>query len=369
MSTSRIALISPYALGVFGGVQEQVLAMSRELDRRGHEVLLVAPDHADRSTCDTPATVRRFGRLLSLPANGSKAPLTLSPLASREARLAVRKFAPTIVHLHEPFAPVLGWGVLRAHAGPAVGTFHRSGAGPALELTGPLLRSLARGLDATVAVSESAAATVQKAAGVHAEVLFNGFEMERFVATARERSSETVLLTIGRLEERKGTAHAIGAVRAHNARGGDQWRLVVIGDGPQRARLEALAGHDAMILFVGALSDAEKRACLRRADALVAPATRGESFGLVLLEAMASETSVVASDISGYREAAGGHGTLVAPGDERALEAGIVTALTAETPQAVAAAKSYAQRWSMSALMDAYELVYSTALERFDAAR
>ena len=159
MSTSRIALISPYALGVFGGVQEQVLAMSRELDRRGHEVLIVAPDHADRSTCDTPATVRRFGRLLSLPANGSKAPLTLSPLASREARLAVRKFAPTIVHLHEPFAPVLGWGVLRAHAGPAVGTFHRSGAGPALELTGPLLRSLARGLDATVAVSESAAAT------------------------------------------------------------------------------------------------------------------------------------------------------------------------------------------------------------------
>ena len=369
MNPSRIALVSPYALGVFGGVQEQVMAMSRELGRRGHEVLIVAPDRHDRSSCDTAATVKRFGRLVLLPANGSKAPLTLSPLASRRALRSIREFAPDVVHFHEPFAPLVGWAALRAHAPPAVGTFHRSGAGPALDLTRPVLRVLAKGLDAAAAVSESAATTIERAAGVHATVLFNGFEMDRFVATPRERSAETVLLTVGRLEERKGTAHAISAVRAHNAGSENPWRLVVIGDGPQRARLEALAGHDEMVVFAGAVADADKRAWLRRANALVAPATHGESFGLVLLEAMASETVVVASDISGYREAVGGHGVLFPPGDEAALEAAIAKALAGETPQAVAAAKDYAQGWSMSALVDAYDSLYATARERFEAAR
>jgi phosphatidylinositol alpha-mannosyltransferase len=369
VSRGRIALVSPYALGVFGGVQEQVLAMSRELVRRGHEVLVVAPDRHDRSSLDTPATVKRFGRRLAVPANGSIAPLTLSPAASRQAKRTILEFAPDVVHLHEPFAPLLGWATLRAHAAPTVGTFHRSGAGPALELTRPLLFLLAKGLDVSAAVSESAASTIERAAGVRSEVLFNGFEMERFDATPRVRSRETVLLTIGRLEERKGTAHAIGAVRAHNARGQDQWRLVVLGDGPQRARLEALAAHDPMIEFVGALGDAEKRAWLRRANALIAPATRGESFGMVLLEAMASETVVVASDISGYREAVGIHGVLFAPGDDTALEAALVKALAGETPEGVAAARDYAQRWSMSALMDEYDLLYATARERFGAAR
>ncbi len=369
MSKSRIALVSPYALGVFGGVQEQVLAMSRELEKRGHEVLIVAPDRRDRSSLDTPATVRRFGRRLAVPANGSVAPLTLSPVASRQAMRTIIEFAPDVVHFHEPFAPLVGWASLRAHTAPAVGTFHRSGAGPALDLTRPLLRFLARGLDAATAVSESAASTIERAAGVRAEVLFNGFEMERFLAMPRERSDETVLLVIGRFEERKGTAHAISAVRAHNARGQVQWRLVVLGDGPQRARLEALAAHDTMIEFVGALDDVDKRAWLRRANALIAPATHGESFGLVLLEAMASEIVVVASDISGYREAVGSHGVLFAPGDEAALEVAITKALAVETPQVIAAARDYAQRWSMSALMDAYDVIYDSACERFKAAR
>ena len=124
-----------------------------------------------------------------------------------------------------------------------------------------------------------------------------------------------------------------------------------------------------MIEFVGALDDVDKRAWLRRANALIAPATHGESFGLVLLEAMASEIVVVASDISGYREAVGSHGVLFAPGDEAALEVAITKALAVETPQVIAAARDYAQRWSMSALMDAYDVIYDSACERFKAAR
>jgi phosphatidylinositol alpha-mannosyltransferase len=365
----RVALISPYALSVFGGAQEQVVAMSRELSRRGHAVLVVTPDASDATIYDTPAEVLRFGRLVKLPANGSQAPLTLSPWAARSAARAVAAFKPDVVHFHEPFAPLLGWSALRAHSAPAVGTFHRSGEGPATKFTKPLLRILARGLDEVAAVSEAAAETMGAACGRSPVVLFNGFEMDRFVATPRQRTEETLLVTVGRFEERKGVAHAINAVRAHNEKGADLWRLVVVGDGPQRRALESLASSDEKIELVGAQSDERKRAWMRKANALIAPALHGESFGLILLEGMASETVVVASDITGYREAAGGHAVLVPPGNDTALEAGIARALTNETPERVAAARAYAQAWSMTTLMDRYLELYAEAGQHYSASQ
>jgi phosphatidylinositol alpha-mannosyltransferase len=361
----RVALVSPYALSVFGGVQEQVLAMSRELSRRDLEVYVVAPDDTDRTNYDTPATVGRFGRRLSLPANGSRAPLTLSARASRAGREAVHAFAPDVVHFHEPFAPLLGWSTLRSHACASVATFHRNGSGPALVLSTPLLRRLARGIDVASAVSESAAATIRGAIGIEPTVLFNGLEMDRFVATPKERTSEVLLLCVGRLEERKGVSVAIDAVRAHNAREADQWRLVVIGDGPEKGRLEARAGHDEMVLFTGAVSDAAKREWLRRANALIAPALRGESFGLILLEAMASELAVVASDIAGYRDAAGAHAVLFHAGDALDLERALGQVLGSPSDQGIAAARDYAERWSMARLVDNYLGLYARAVSRF----
>lgn len=369
MSAQRIALVSPYALSVFGGVQEQVLAMSRELVGRGRDVLVLCPDSSDRTHYDTSAEVARFGRLLSLPANGSRAPLTLSLKASSDARRALAVFAPDVVHFHEPFAPLLGWAALRSHQSAQLATFHRSGAGPAFSLTRPLLRSLAKNIDVATAVSESAALTIREAASIDCRVLFNGFETERFTSTPRQRSGDTVLVTVGRLEERKGTAYAIRAVREHNARSADQWRLVIIGDGPERAKLEALARGDQMIIFTGVVDDATKREWLRRASALLAPATRGESFGLVLLEGMASETLVVASDISGYREAAGGHAVLFEPANEKSLERAVVTALAGESAEGTTSARRYAERWSMHHLMDEYEKLYEDARRGFQEAR
>jgi len=367
--TQRVALVSPYALSVFGGVQEQVLAMSRELGRRDVDVLVLAPDDRDRAVYETPATLVRLGRRLSLPANGSRAPLTLSPRAARRARGALRDFTPDVVHYHEPFAPLLGWSALRAHEYPSVATFHRHGEGPALSLTRPLLHSLARGLDLSAAVSDAAARTIARATGLTPTVLFNGFETERFTRTPRVRDGDVVLVYVGRLEERKGVNVAIDAVRSHNDRGGEQWRLVVIGDGPERHRLEALAGHDDHVLFEGALADDAKRAWLRRANALLAPSLRGESFGLTLLEAMASETGVVASDIEGYREAAGPHATLFRAGDATDLERAVIEALADESATRVARAREHAQAWSMSRLVDAYLELYARAAGVFQRAR
>jgi phosphatidyl-myo-inositol alpha-mannosyltransferase len=229
----------------------------------------------------------------------------------------------------------------------------------------PLIRALGHRLDVAVAVSPAAAETLERAAGIGSTILFNGFETERFVASARERSVETVLFYVGRLEERKGVGTLIEATREHNARGGKPWRLVIAGDGGDRNRLEALAAHDPRVVFLGPVSDAQKRSWLRRVHALVAPSTHGESFGLVLLEAMASETLVVASDITGYREAAGGHATLFHPGDARSLELAVESALRDESPEGTESARLYGEDWSMTNLMDEYETHYELARQRF----
>jgi phosphatidylinositol alpha-mannosyltransferase len=363
--SQRVVLISPYALSVFGGVQEQVLAMSRVLSERGDDVLLIVPDARDHTTYETSAKVVRLGPRLSLPANGSRAPLTLSPVAAWRAKDAVTYFRPDVVHVHEPFAPLLAWSTLLAHEYPTLATFHRSGDGPALRYTRPWLRHLAARLDGAVAVSDGAAATIEQAAGITSDVLFNGFETERFVETPRERSVETVLFYVGRLEQRKGVATAIEATREHNAKGGTPWRLVIGGDGPERARLEALAAHDPRVVFLGRISDGVKRSWMRRVHALVAPSTHGESFGLVLLEGMASETLVVASDIDGYRDAAGGYATLFHPGDAASLERAVLEALEGETEEKITAARAYAQHWSMARLMDEYQERYERAQRRF----
>jgi phosphatidyl-myo-inositol alpha-mannosyltransferase len=365
MRVQRVALVSPYALSVFGGVQEQVLAMSRVLSSRGRDVLIVAPDAHDDLNYDTPAKVVRLGPRWSMPANGSKAPLTLSPIASTRARAAIDAFRADVVHFHEPFAPLLGWSTLWAHQRAAVATFHRSGDGPALTYTRPILTRLGAHLDVAVSVSEAAAATIRRAAGIDSEVLFNGLEVDRFLETPRQRTSETVLMFVGRLEERKGVASAIEATLAHNARGASQWRLVIAGDGPDRSRLETLAHHDGAIEFLGSVSDEEKRSRLRRVDVLLATSTHGESFGVVLLEGMASETLVVASDIEGYREAANGHATLYSPGGAVALEEAITLALEGASDTRVSAASAYAQNWSMEKLVEEYEERYERAHRLF----
>ena len=367
---SRVALVSPYALSVPGGVQEQVLAMSRELCRRGHDVLVVAPDSHDRRTYDTPARVARFGARLSLPANGSKAPLTLSPLAARAARRDIDAFRPDVVHYHEPFAPLLGWSSLWRHRTPAVATLHRSGSGPALALTRPLLAALAARLDVACAVSPAAAATWSAATPLTPEVLFNGFEAERFRAFPREVPDEVHVIFVGRLEARKGAGDVIRAVQIHNAtHPAARWRLRIVGDGPQRAELEELASGDEYVSFLGALTDRDKRALLRRSSIAVAASTHGESFGLVVLEPMASEVPVVASDIEGYREAARGHATLFRAGDPASLAEAISGALATATPESIAAAYAHALNWSMAHLVDLYEGLYERARGDFSRVR
>ena len=360
-SLRRIAIISPYALDVYGGVQEQALGMSRELTSQGYEVMLLSPEGGDLIS-ETPAIVERFGGCIKIPANGSKAPISLSPTASRRVRQAIDRFDPQVVHFHEPFAPIVGYVELfsrseRIH----VGTFHRSGGGPAYQLTKPLLKVALSHLDALVAVSDRAAETLRTATGAEAEVLFNGFEMNRFAAQSRPQTP--LVLFVGRFETRKGAHVAIEAVRGWRELGGPDLKLVMAGDGPDAERLKRLAGDDAAIEFVGAVGDEEKRDLLARASVAVSASLFGESFGMTLLEGMASGAAVVASDIDGYREAAGGHATLFTPDDPSDLRRAILIALQQSSEQR-SRAYEHAQQWSMSRLVENYLGIYERCQAR-----
>lgn len=362
---TRVALVSPYALGIFGGVQEQALSMSRELSARGHEVLLVTP-RGGTDALDTPARVAREGAALKVPANGSEAPLALSPAASHRAREAIDDFSPDVIHLHEPLAPLMSYATLRAHHAPIVGTFHRSGSGPAYSLTKPVTKHLVRSVDVAVAVSQAAADTAREGLGVDCEVLFNGFETERYRVEERGATPRPVVLFVGRLEARKG---ARTLVEAALKSAGALFDLRIAGDGPQRHELEALAKSEPSITFLGAVSDQEKRRALRSASVAVAASTHGESFGLVILEAMAAETPVVVSDIDGYREAAGGCAQLFAPGDADSLLAAITAVLASDQSNRIRLAREHAEQWSMARLVDLYLDRYERAAGLFAASR
>jgi phosphatidylinositol alpha-mannosyltransferase len=364
--------VCPYSLSRPGGVQSQVLGLARSLSGLGHEVTVAAP--IDRPE-DAPRGLAFIdtGRSTSLRANGSVAPVALSPRSARRALDAVEARDVDIVHIHEPFAPGLAYALLMArHVPPMVGTFHRSGGSALYSVLRPLTGPLARRLAVRCAVSEAAAATASAALGGHFEVVFNGIEVDRLVGVDAWPTRGPTVLFLGRHEERKGLRVLLEAwpavVAAH---GGDDPPPVlwVAGDGPLTGALRARHPASATVEWLGVVDDAEKDRRLVAADVLAAPSLGGESFGLVLLEAMAARAVVVASDIDGYRQAAGGGAVLAAPGDPDALAAALTGVLDGrlagggERREAwLQAGAARAAGWSMDSLAEHYAGIYDRAL-------
>jgi phosphatidylinositol alpha-mannosyltransferase len=370
----RVALVCPYSLSRPGGVQGQVLGLARSLDRLGHRVVVFAP--SDRAV-DLPDGVEVVvtGSSTSLRANGSVAPVSVSPAAARRGLAALRATAPDVIHVHEPFAPGLTYAILTARGlAPVVGTFHRSGHSVLYTVLGPLARRLAGRLAARCAVSEAAAATATAALGGSYEVLFNGVEVDRFDGVEPWTSSGPTGLFLGRHEERKGLAVLLEAWQILAGRSATEARPVlwVAGDGPATGALRARYPDSETVRWLGVVSEEEKVARLVAADVLAAPALGGESFGMVLLEAMAARTVVVASDIDGYRDAAGGCAVLAPPDDAPAWASALAGVLdgslaaggssgggAAGGRQAwLAAGAARAAGWSMASLAEHYERRY-----------
>jgi phosphatidylinositol alpha-mannosyltransferase len=315
----RIALVCPYALDDPGGVQTHVRELGARLRARGHEVLGLSPV---RSGSPEP-WVRGIGRPVDLTYNRSNVPIDPRPWSVRAVTRELAAFGPDVVHVHEPFAPSTGlWALLAARA-PLVATFH-SGAESArlYDALAPVLRRLARRLAVRIAVSEAAARVARRRLGGTYEVIPNGIDTERFArAEPADLGPGRKLLFVGRLDARKGFRLAVAAF-ARLAPERPDLRLVVVGEGPERAALDAFPPElRERVVLLGALPNRDLPPIHAACDAFVAPNVGGESFGIVLVEAMAAGLPVVASAIPGFDEVVrdGVDGVLVPPGDVGAL--------------------------------------------------
>lgn len=350
----RIGMVSPYSLTEPGGVQAQVLGLCRELRRLGHEARLLGP-------CDGPPPepfVTPLGNSLPTAANGSIAPLAPDAPAALRTIRALYDEGFDVIHLHEPLAPGPTMTALFMHIAPTVGTFHAAGRSTSYRVFRGLLERWVDKLDRRVVVSKDALGLVQSYLPGDYDVLFNGVEVDAISHTVPTPCSEPTILFLGRHEERKGLAVLLEAME----RLPESVRLWVIGDGPDSAALRTRFDHDGRIAWLGRVSDAEKFARLRGASVFCAPSLHGESFGVVLIEAMAAGTPVVASSLDGYRNVATDQldALLVPPGDVDALADALGRVLTDEAlaERLRTAGCERADAFSMRSLASAYVDIY-----------
>lgn len=324
----KIAQVCPYSWDSPGGVQAHVRGLSHALRRRGHQVHVLAPGMIDGPRSD----VSIVGRPVGVPFNRSVAPICASPLSALRVRRHLRAWAPDVVHVHEPFTPSAAMFAALVSPAPVVATFHAcAGSFRLYRAMGPLLRVVERKCQHLLAVSDAAAQLIEHDLGLKAEVVPNGIDLEIFGrATPVPLPKGPTLLFVGRLERRKGLtvlARAFGALvdRVPNI------RLVVVGAGPEQDAFDGVPERVRQrVAMLGALPDEALPGYYAAADLFVGPATGHESFGIVLLEAMASGMPIVASDLPGYRCVVRDEieGLLVPVGDATSLADAIERVLT-----------------------------------------
>jgi phosphatidyl-myo-inositol alpha-mannosyltransferase len=346
----RVAMVSPYSLSVPGGVQGQVMGLARELRRSGIECRVLAP-------CDgpPPATfVTPLGNSLPTSANGSVAPLAPDPSCALRTMRALNDEAFDILHLHEPYAPGPTMTATLLHPAPVLATFHAAGESSSYRYLKRQIRPAARNVAHNVCVSKDAQALVESYIPGEYEVLFNGVEVDMYRSAGQVATDGPTILFVGRHEERKGLDVLIAAM----ALLGPEVRLWVASTGPDTERLQRETAQDSRIEWLGIISEADKAARMRSADVFCAPSLRGESFGVVLVEAMAAGSTVVASALDGYQNVCtdGVDGVLVSPGDVNALAAALTMALgdRALAQRLRAAGAQRADHFSMSRLAGLY---------------
>jgi phosphatidyl-myo-inositol alpha-mannosyltransferase len=324
----RVGVVCPYSLDVPGGVQQHVVGLAGELRARGHEVAVLAP--AAEAT-PVPDFVTSAGRAHRVPYNGSVARVTFGPLTYARTRRWLARHEFDVLHLHEPTTVSLSVLALLAARGPVVVTFHTATErSRALLAFGGVLRPLMEKVTARIAVSPAARRVQVEHLGGDAVEIPNGVDVPALATgpALPDRPAGEVVGFLGRFDEpRKGAAVLLDAVRRlAPARPG--LRLLVVGRGDAAALRRAAGPHADRLHVLGPVDEATKGAALRSVDVLCAPNTGGESFGIVLAEAMAAGAPLVASDLDAFRAVLGDPpaGVLVPPGDAAAL-AGALDAL------------------------------------------
>jgi phosphatidylinositol alpha-mannosyltransferase len=336
----RIGIVCPYSLDVPGGVQGHVVGLATALGVLGHEVSVLAP--ADDHT-PVPPFVTSAGRALGVPYNGSVARVSFGPVTYARARRWLAEHRFDVLHLHEPTTVSLSVLALLAAEGPIVATFHTSTErSRALLAFGGMLRPLMEKVTARIAVSPLARRVQVEHLGGDAVEIPNGVDIDA-LATGPLLPGYPGPETIGFLgrfdEPRKGMPVLLDALRAL-APSRPDLRVLVVGRGDTAALLRAAGPVADRLDVLGAVDDATKAAALRSVDVFCAPNLRGESFGMVLTEAMAAGAPVVASDLDAFRAVLGegGAGVQFPTGDAGALATALAALLDDPARRAALAA-------------------------------
>ena len=328
----KIGLVSPYVYPLPGGVTEHVRYLYEGLRLRGHHVRIITSSHGLQRSSE--GDVIRLGKGFSMPTNGSVGTVTLSPRYVSQVNTMLEREGFDLLHFHEPFVPFLSLVVLRQSTSVNIATFHAyAGFSPSYEFGSRVLGSYADRLHGRIAVSAAARHFIDRFFPGDYKVIPNGVDVDRYrkaVPLARWQDGTRNVLFVGRHEPRKGLIELLKAFRILRKTGCD-CRLLVVGSGPQEreARRYVMTRRLGGVEFLGRVSDNEKAQLFKTADVYVSPATGRESFGIVLLEAMAAGTAIVCSDIHGYKGVVrrGTDGLLVPPRKPKALAAAIGTLL------------------------------------------
>ena len=322
----KIAMVSPYDFTWPGGVTAHVSQLARALGRFGHEVQVLAPHSPSREYQDAELFVP-LGRSVPLPSGGSIARVSLSWWLYPKVRALLEREKFDIIHLHEPMAPILPLCVLEFSKSVNVGTFHACYARQHLyRVTHPIIKRWQQRLHGNIAVSPAARRYVNNTFPGDYEIIPNGIDYEHFASNVaplpQYQDGKLNILFVGRLEKRKGLRYLLEAY------GKLKWdqpdiRLIVVGPGnPDKESYRIISSQNLQdVEFVGRVSYEDLPRYYASADIFCSPATGAESFGIVLLEAMAAGKPVVASDIEGFRGIVtdGEQGLLVPKKDSDAL--------------------------------------------------
>ncbi|HVH62235.1 MAG TPA: glycosyltransferase family 4 protein [Candidatus Dormibacteraeota bacterium] len=371
----KVGLVSPYDFASPGGVNDHVRHLAVQLNASGHQTRIFAPSSKADVAFDS-GRFYRIGTPIAIPANNSVARITLSfHLANRVAAI-IDEERFDVLHFHEPLMPALPMTMLRMSPTANVGTFHafaRSNLGYyyGRPLLGPYLQHLHR----AIAVSEPARAFVTRYfPEAHPRVIPNGVDTgayRRGLTPIRHlRDDHVNILFVGRLEKRKGLGDLLRAFRFMQSRVA-RTRLIIVGDGPLRGKFESYISRHRLpnVVMVGFVPDSVKPRYYSTADIFCAPATGAESFGVVLLEALATGLPVVATEVPGYMSVLepGKDSLTVQPKNWRELGASLVVlARDAELRRRLGDyALQKAQRYSWASVASEVANVYDEAIRSF----
>ncbi len=366
----KIGLVCPYNMFRGGGVQECVLALQTELSRRGHEVYIIAPRHRSH-----PDKIPKHFILLGTSTD-IKSPFHTTAQISvgvntdaLESALDTHQF--DVLHFHEPWVPVLSRQILSRSRAKNIATFHAKLPDTIMSRTiekviTPYTRSILKYLDSLTAVSDAGAEYIRSLTKQPVSIIPNGINLGHYTPQQASPKAKNILY-IGRLEKRKGVKYLLAAFRLLN-QAKPNVKLIIAGDGTDREKLEALVEQWQLpnVTFLGQVSESDKQQLLQKAAVFCSPAIYGESFGIVLLEAMASGIPIVAGDNPGYSSVLKGRGalSLVNPKDDEAFARKLELLLFDDDLRTLWQkwAKTYVQQFAYPTIVDQYEALYKELL-------